>query len=359
MNRFNLVKLANSLLPVALALLIGAGIMVGMGHNPLEAYGIMFGRSLFTVRGLTNTLHMASPLILAGLAIAVTFRANLFNMGVEGQLLFGGFMAGIVGAYIQMSSPLLHKLLAFLAAAAAGMLFALLPALLRAFLRVDEMVVTLTLNYVMMTILEYLASGPFRNQGAGYVSTNTIRETAMFSRIGNTRLTPFFIISVIIFLLMWFLQKKTRFGYTVEAIGKNPQFSEATGLRVRRNIVKLMLISGALAGIAGAGHMMSHEFNYTLSFSGNPGIGWDGMLISLLGGHSPLGVLIAAVFYSSLKTGADNINLYTGIPKEIVAIIQGLIILFLSIQLIEQRFGPVKRWRAKRQMKEAERGSVE
>lgn len=354
-----IMKIANSILPVALALLIGAGIMIGMGHNPLEAYGIMFGRSLFTMRGLTNTLHMAGPLILAGLAIAITFRSNLFNMGVEGQLLFGGFMAGIAGAYVHIANPLLHKLICFLIGVIAGMLFALLPALLRAFLRVDEMVVTLTLNYVMMTVLEYLSSGPFRNQGAGYVSTNTIDETAMFGRIGSTRLTPFFILSLLVFLVFWFLQKKTSFGYKGEAIGKNPEFSEATGLRVRRSIVSLMLISGALAGFAGAGHMMSHEFNYTLSFSGNPGIGWDGMLISLLGGHSPIGVLIAAVFYSALKTGADNINMYTGIPKEIVAIIQGLIILFLSIKFIEDRFGPVKRWKSRRLAKGVQDGSLE
>lgn len=359
MKSLRLQKLANSILPVILALLIGAGIMLIMGHNPIEAYGIMFGRSLFTVRGFTNTLHMAGPLILAGLAIAITFRANLFNMGVEGQLVFGGFMAGIAGAYIHIPNPVLHKLVCFLVAIIAGVLFALIPALLRAYLRVDEMVVTLTLNYVMLTILEYLSSGPFRNQGAGYVSTNTIDNTAMFGRIGNTRLTPFFILALIVFLIMWFLKARTRFGYKIEAIGKNPQFSEATGLRVRRNIVNLMLISGALAGFAGAGHMMSHEFNYTLSFSGNPGIGWDGMLISLLGGHSPVGVLVAAVFYSSLKTGADNINMYTGIPKEIVAIVQGLIILFLSIQFIEKRFGLSQKWKAKRLTKGADHGSLE
>lgn len=333
-----LVNLLNSILPVLLALAIGALLILIIGQNPIQAYGIMFGRSLFDLRGLTNTLHMASPLILAGLAIAITFKANLFNMGVEGQLVFGGFMAGLVGAYVQIQNPFLHKALCFLVGLLAGMAFALIPALLRAYLRVDEMVVTLTLNYVMATILEYLSSGPFRDQGSGYVTTPTVAQTAMFSRIGNTRLTFFFILALLVFALVWFLIRRTEFGYRIIAIGKNPEFAEATGLRVRRNIVQLMLISGAIAGFAGAGHMLSQEFKYTLTFSGSPGLGWDGMLVSLLGSHSPLGVLVSAIFYSALKTGADNINMFTKVPKEIVSVIQGLIILFLSIRFLNERF---------------------
>lgn len=348
MKRKTVINILNSILPVVLALVIGAIIMLVIGENPFEAYGIMFGKSLFTMKGLTNTLHSAGPLLLAGIAIAITFRANLFNMGVEGQLIFGGFMAGLVGAYLHISNPILHKLVCFAVGAAAGMAFALIPALLRAYYKVDEMVVTLTLNYVMITVLEYLSSGPFRDAGAGYVATPTIDETAMFSRIGDTRLTPFFLLALGVFLVMWFLIKKTPFGYRIEAIGKNPSFSEATGLRVRRNIIGLMLISGAVSGLAGAGHMMSHEFKYTLSFSGATGIGWDGMLVSLLGSHSPLGILVSAVFYSALKTGADNINMYTKVPKEIVAVVQGLVILFLSIRFLDEKFGIFDRFRKKK-----------
>lgn len=346
-NKKTIVNLLNSILPVVLALVIGAILILAIGENPLEAYGIMFGRSLFTLRGITNTLHAAAPLLLTGAAIAITFRAKIFNMGVEGQLIFGGFMAGLVGAYLHISNPLLHKFVCFFAGAASGVLFALLPALLRAYLRVDEMVVTLTLNYVMMKVLEYLSSGPFRDQGSGYVTTPTIDQTAMFSRFGSTRLTPFIILALLVFGILWYLNKKTEFGYKIEAIGKNPEFSEATGLRVRKSIVMLMLVSGAIAGFAGAGHMMSQEYKYTLAFSGNTGLGWDGMLVSLLGSHSPLGIIVASIFYSALKTGADNINMFTNIPKEIVAVIQGMIILFLSIRFLDERFGLLDKLRIK------------
>lgn len=348
-----IISVLNSILPVLLAFVVGAIIMLLIGANPIEAYSIMFGKSLFTFSGLMNTLHTAAPMIITGLAIAISFRANLYNMGVEGQFLLGGFIAGLIGAYLHFENPILHKFVCFLAGALIGAAFALIPAILRAYLKVDEMVVTLTLNYVVSIILEYLSSGPFRDPGAGYVATPIIAKTAMFNRILNTRLTFFFVVALVIFLLFWFFLKKTKVGYTIDAIGKNPEFSEAMGLRVRRKIILIMIASGALSGFAGAGHMMSQEFKYTLSFSGATGLGWDGMLVSLLGNHNPLGILIAALFYSALKTGADNVSLYTNIPKEIVAVIQALIILFLSIRFINEKFGLTKKLFKKEQLNES------
>lgn len=345
------IKFINSLLPVLLAFLIGAVIILAIGENPLETYGILISRQLFTSRGFGNTLHYASPLILTGLAIAITFKANIYNMGVEGQLLFGAFFSGLVGAYYSTGNAIVDKLLCFAVGVICGMLFALLPALLKAYFHVDEMVVTLTFNYAMATVLEYLASGPFRDAGAGYVSTPAIQAGATFTRLGRSRLTLFFFVALAVFLVMWFLMKRTKLGYQITAIGKNAEFAEATGMRVRRKIIILMLISGALAGFAGAGYMMSEQYRYTLDFSGSPGLGWDGMLIALLGRHSPVGILIAALFYSVLKTGADTINTYTSVPKEIVAVIQSLMILFLAVQFLNERFGLVERFKKLRRVK--------
>lgn len=345
-------KLLNSILPVLLAFTLGGLVIALIGENPFEAYKAMLWKPLFTAKGFGNTLHYASPLILTGLAIAVTFKANLFNMGVEGQLIFGGFFAGLAGAWLSTGNALLDKLFCFAVGAVCGMLFALLPALLKAYFHVDEMVVTLTFNYAMIKILEYLSSGPFREQGVGYVCTPSVQESAMFTRIGNSRLTMFFFVALAIFALMWFMMWRTRLGYEITAIGKNMEFSEATGMRVRRKIIILMLISGALAGVAGAGYMMSEEFKYTLSFSGNPGLGWDGMLIALLGRHSPIGILVAAIFFSALKTGSDNINMYTNVPKEIVAVIQSLMILFLAVQFLNERYGLFDRLKLRNSTKE-------
>lgn len=341
-------KLLNSILPVLLAFGIGAGVILLIGEDPLHAYGIMLGKSLFTQKGLLNTLHYAAPLLLTGLAISVTFKANIFNMGVEGQLLFGGFFAGIAGAFIPVADPLLHKLLCFAVGMGCGVLFAMVPALLKAYFHVDEMVVTLTLNYAMAKVLEYLATGPFREAGSGYVCTPTVLDSAMFYRLGNSRITAFFFVALATFLLVWFMMRRMRLGYEITAIGKNPEFAEATGMRVHRKIIVLMAFSGALAGMAGTGFMLSEKFKFTLAFSGNPGLGWDGMLIALLGRHSPAGILIAAIFYSALKTGADNINMYTQVPKEIVSVIQSLMILFLAAQFLNERYSLLHAWKARK-----------
>ncbi len=228
-------------------------------------------------------------------------------------------------------------------------MFALVPAILRAYFHVDEMVVTLMLNYAMIKVLEYLSSGPFREAGSGYVCTPTINGSAMFKRLGidNSRLTMFFFLALAVLIVMTFIFRKTKLGLQITAIGNNPDFAEATGMRVRRKIILLMCISGALAGLAGSGQMMSEKFKYTLTFSGTTGLGWDGMLIALLGRHNPIGILLAAVFFSALKTGADNINMYTSVPKEIVGVLQSLIILFLAVQFLDERFGlkaRIRKW---------------
>jgi len=329
--------LINTVLPVFLAFLIGGIAILAIGENPLKTYWILMEKSLFTSKGLMNTLHYASPLILTGLAIAITFKANLYNMGVEGQMLLGGFFAGITGAYLTGMSPLVHKVICLAVGVLCGMLFALVPALLKVKCNVNEMVVTLMLNYAVLKVLEYLATGVFRDLGSGYVATPTIQESAMFNRSGASSLTMFFIIAIICLAIMYVVMKHSKLGYEITAIGKNTEFAEAAGMNVKRKIMMMMMISGALSGLAGAGYMMSEQFKFTLGFSGSPGLGWDGMLIALLGGHNPLGVLVASIFYAALKTGSDNINLYTNVPKEIVAMVQGLIILFLAVKFIKRR----------------------
>lgn len=339
--------IANSLLPVVLAFTIGAIIIILLGENPIETYSLLLGKSLFTAKGLATTLHYASPLILTGLAIAITFKANIFNMGVEGQMLMGGFTAGIIGAYINIENSFLHIAVCLVAAIIMGMIGAIIPAILKAKYRVNEMVVTLMLNYVIIKVLEFLATGPFKDPTSGYVATPILLESAMFVRLGSTKMTTFFIVAMIVFVAMYVVFNKSKLGYEIESIGRNAEFAESVGMKVSTKIVSLMLISGGLSGLAGAGWMMSEKFKYTLDFSGSPGLGWDGMLVALLGGKTPIGILIAAIFYSALKTGADLINMYTSVPKEIVSVIQGLIILFLAVKFISDTVKKSKTQEAK------------
>lgn len=322
----------NAVVPVLAAFAIGALIILGIGEDPIAAYGYMLGNTLFTWTGFLKTLHFAAPLILTGLAIAITFKANIFNMGVEGQLLGGAFVAGILGSSLKGLPAAVHIPLCLIVGVIVGVLLAVIPAVLRAYFDVNEIVTTLMLNYAIIEILRVLSQTIFRDPASGYVSTVPIEQSAMFTRLGGTSLTLFFPLTIIIWIVMYFVFTKSRLGYEVTALGLNPPFAEATGMNMRRKIMTIMLISGAIAGLAGAGVMMSEKFKYTLDFSGSPGLGWDGMLVSLLGSNSPIGVLIAAIFYAALKTGADSISIFSDVPKEIVGIIQGLIILFLAIK---------------------------
>lgn len=331
-----LTNISNVLLPILLAFVIGGIIIALSGNNPFEIYGILIEKSLLTKNGLLKTIHTASPLILTALAIAITFKANIFNMGVEGQMLLGGFFAGVVGFTFTNLNPVLHITLCIIVGVVVGIIFALVPAILKVKFRVNELVVTLMLNYAAFEIIRFLAEGPFRDLSSGYVSTPMIQESAMFKRLFDSNITGFTFIVLIVFIIMYLVFKKTRLGYEITAIGKNRDFSEATGMKVGKKIMIIMIISGALSGLAGAGWMMSEEMRYSMSFSGTPGLGWDGMLISLLGMHNPIGIIIAAVFYSALITGSESIAIFTTVPREIVLIIQSLIILFLSIKMLSK-----------------------
>lgn len=329
----------NAVLPVIIAFIVGGIVILAIGGNPFETYGILIQKSLFTMTGFQNTLHYAGPMILTGLAIAIAFKANIYNMGVEGSLLAGAFFAGIVGSHVGNMPSVPLKILCIAVGILCGMAYSVIPAILKVKFRADEMVVTMMMNYALTKVLEYLATGIFRDNGNGYVCTPVVNDPAMFSRIfGKSRLTLFFFLVLLVLAVMWIVMKRSKFGYEITAIGKNFEFAEAAGMNVGKKIIAIMLISGALGGLAGAGWMLEDQYRYTLTFSGSPGLGWDGMLIALLGGHNPIGILIAAIFYAVLKTGADSVNMYTDVPKEIVSLIQGLIVLFLAVKFVNRRF---------------------
>ena len=350
MNK-NIRVIMNSLLSIGLAFTLGGVFIFASGENPFATYWVLLSRSLLNPTGLMNTIHAATPLILTGLAIAVTFKARIYNMGVEGQMLLGGFFAGIIGAYLPVMNSFLLKSLAIVTAVVCGMLFALIPAILKVKFKVNELVVTLMLNYVVLSVLEFLATGVFRDYDSGFVATPTISQAAMFVRFGRTRLTAFTLITLLVLIGMFIMFRYSKFGYEIKAFGKNPEFAEASGMRMGRKIIYMMLLSGGLAGLAGAGVMLSDQFKFTLGFSGTPGIGWDGMLVSLLGAHSPIGILIAAIFYASLKTGSDHINMFTNVPSEIISLIQGLIILFLAVHFMNKRTSFIKKWKSRKEVK--------
>ena len=330
----------STLLPILAALVVGGFVILAIGEDPITTYGVLLQKSLFTYSGLMKTLHYAGPLILTGLAIAIAFKANIYNMAVEGAAVLGGFSAAVVGFSLHGLSAPVHIFLCLLIGILAGVLYTAIPAFLKAYLNVDEMVVTLMLNYALVIVLQYFTEGgALKDPKAGYVSTYAVSPDAMFQKLFNSDLTPFFFISIIVFIFFWFVFKKSKLGYEITAMGNNPAFSEASGMNVRRKIILIMLISGALSGLAGGGFMLSEKYRYTLDFSGDPGLGWEGMLIALVGRKDPVGILIASIFFAALNTGSDYVDMFTNVPKNIVGVLQGIIILFVSFRAADAKFG--------------------
>lgn len=322
-------------LPVLFALILGALLILISGENPLSVYSSLF-KGAFIGRGaFANTLFSATPLIVTGLAIAIAFKANLFNMGVEGQMYMGAFASAWVGFTFSSLAPLVHILLCILAAAVAGALFALIPALLKGLLDVNEMVVTIMLNYVAILITDYLASFPFYS-GEGFAATHKIAESAVLPRFSAVSQLNFaFIIALVLVAALHIMFSRTRLGFEIKALGFNRRFAEATGMKTRQKVIQIMIISGLLAGIAGSGEVLGVHHRFIAGFS--PGYGWDGMTISLLGKHNPLGILAAAFFFGIMKNGGSTMELMSNIPRSLINILQGLMIFFLAVDYSKRK----------------------
>jgi len=339
-------RISAPLIPVAIAFLIGALFLLFSGQNPLAAYKALFEGALVGQGNLLNTLFSATPLLFTGLATAIAFRANIFNMGVEGQLYMGAFAAAYVGFTFSGLPPVIHVLLCLAAALLAGALFALVPGILKGYLGVNEMVVTIMLNYVAILFTGYLASFTFKAKGAGFSATEMINKSAELPRFTKlSQLNVGFIVAVVVVMLVYVLFKKMKLGYEINAIGQNTSFAEAVGMNVARKTVLIMVISGMIGGLAGAGEVLGVHHRFISNFS--PGYGWDGMAIALLGANSPIGVLVAALFFGILKSGGSSMELIEGVPRSLINVIQGLIIFFLAVDFSVRRFDLVRKIRAK------------
>ncbi|KKK38914.1 hypothetical protein WQ57_06075 [Mesobacillus campisalis] len=328
----------SSLIPVLLAFAVGSILIMIGGYSPIEAYSSLFIGALSNQNAIMNTLFASTPLILTGLATAIAFKANIYNMGVEGQLYLGAFAAAYLGFTLQGMPPFLHVAICLVGGAFVGMMFALVPAILKAFWNVNEMVVTLMLNYAAILFTTYLASFPFKAPGASNATTVDIMPSAELPRLfTGSQLNGGFIVAIGVFVLVWILMKKMKLGYEMNSIGRNNEFSEYVGMGVAKKIILIMSISGIVAGLAGVGEVLGTHRRFVAEFS--PDYGWTGLTIALLGKHNPVGVLAGALLFGILKNGGSSMELMVGVPRSLIDVIQGLIILFLAVDFLNNQIG--------------------
>ena len=310
---------------IAFTLLVSALLVLWAGAPVGQTYSLLLKGGFGSVFALSETLTRAVPLILTGLAATVAFKARLFNIGAEGQLYAGALAAVAMGGLhggtgFEMSPWLLFPLM-MLAAAAAGALLLLGPALLKTKLGVDEVVTTLLLNFIMLLAVSLMLDGPMKDPAAmGWPQSVALQSDLELSKlIAQTRLHTGLIGAAILAVALWALMKFTVLGFDIRALGANARAAAFAGVPVTRTVVLVALMSGALAGLAGAIEVAGRTGYVTLDMS--PGYGYSGIVIAMLAALHPLSVLLTSVFVAGVLVGADSMSRAVNVPTYIADVI--------------------------------------
>lgn len=284
------------------------------------------------IRPLTETLKFAAPLILAGLGVGLGFRAGLFNIGGRGQMLLAGAAAGYVG--INFDLPIaIHLPLAILVGTVVGALWAAIAGVLKARTGAHEVIVTIMLNYVAYYLLFYALSkeGLLQAPGSANPKSLPMKESAVLPDILGDRFNLHlgFLIALVAVAFAWWLLNRSALGYRIRAVGENPSAARSAGIDVGRTWITVMLIAGALVGLAGVNQVLGTvPDGVTLDL--DAGIGFDAITVALLGRSRPLGILAAGLLFGAFKAGGFSMQAAEGIPVDIVLVVQSLIVLFIA-----------------------------
>lgn len=307
-----------------------------------RTYALLFEGAFGSRFAIAETLTRASPLILTGLAAAVAFRARLYNIGAEGQLYLGALAAVAVGGLhdgtgFNLPPALLFPLM-IAAGAAAGALLLLGPAWMKLKLGVDEVVTTLLLNFIALLFVSLMLDGPMKDPMAmGWPQSVAINPELEFSRlIERTRVHSGLLMAGGLAVLVWLVERFTRFGFAMRAVGANARAAAFAGLPVPRTVLLCALLSGALAGLAGVGEVAGRASYVTLDMS--PGYGYAGIVIAMLAGLHPLGVVLSAVFVAAVMVGADSMSRAVGVPNYIADVIVATALLAMLVATLLTRF---------------------
>jgi general nucleoside transport system permease protein len=324
-------ELVAALLPVALALAVGALVLLATGFQPLAVYRLMLREAFGSTDRVAATLTAATPLAFTGLATAVAFRAGVFNVGVEGSFLVGGLAAAWAGfTATGLPGPLLIAL-CLAAGTTAGALWALGPGVLRARLGVDEVVTTLMLDFVAVNLTGWLLNAFLLAPGVANSATPIVASQAFLPRLLPPSTLSAGLLLALLLLAAWALWVRgSTLGYELRMVGANPGFAAATGIDVPRVIVAAMLLSGAVGGLGGGAHALGVVHRFVDGFS--PGYGFTGIAVALLGRNGAAGVLVAAVLFGALASAGATVQLFTAIPLDIVNVLQGTVMIFAVVQ---------------------------
>lgn len=316
-------------LSIAAALFIGALIMLANGRNPIAGYTALAMGALGSKYSIATTLAKTVPLILTGLATAISFKTGIYNIGGEGQLYLGAFIAAYIGFTFTKLTGMIGILVAILASAIVGGFYAYIPALLKVRYKIDEVITTIMFNSMAILFTDYLVNYPFAADQGKMGGTNMIAPVFKLTKLVKlSKLNTSIFFTALIALAIYYIMQKTSIGYNFKMVGQNPSFANYGGVNAKKQMVLAMIISGSLCGVAGAFEVLGVHYRFLQNIS--PGFAFDGMLVSLIVKNSPLGVIFMSIFFGILKTGSISMEQATSIPSELVLVIQSIIILFIA-----------------------------
>lgn len=340
-------SMAVTLLYPAMAILatfvIAAILVMIAGAAPLQVFGLVIKGAVGSQFALVETLTRATPLIFTGLAIAVAFRAKLWNIGAEAQLYAGAVMTILLGTgAIAAPAGVLIPII-IVGAMTAGALLLLGPAILKTRFGVDEVVTTLLLNFIFLLVVSLLLEGPLKDpMGLGWPQSERVVSEARLPRIiQGKRLHYGFILAIFSAIAIWLIMAKSVLGYEMRAVGHNPEAARFAGIPVNRVLVKTALLSGGLAALAGVSEVAGLKGNLTLDIS--PGFGYTGIVVAMLALLNPLGVVVSAIFVAGIFVGADAMSRSAGVPSYISDVMVATALLSMVTAIMLTRFRI--RWR--------------
>ena len=346
---------------ILVGLLFGSIVLLIAGHNPIKVmFNLVYG-VVNTPTSISYTLINMAPLLLTGIAAAFAFKTGLFNIGIEGQFLVGSVAAAFAGIYFDLP-PVIHPLFCMLCAITAGGLFGAIVGFLKAKFNVNEVISSIMLNWIALYFNNFVLTwNSIRQPNSDFsfnINSNAsirILENWKTSEAGveflskSSFLQNFFkapvnyglLIGIIVAILTWFILKKTTLGFELKAVGLNKDAAKFSGISVNTKIMQAMFISGAIGGLAGAIDVLGVTHRIGV-LSLQPGVGFDGIAIALIALNSPIAVIPSALFFAALKYGGGKLTLSVGVPGEIVSIVIGFIVFFISIPFIIKSFKRAK-----------------
>lgn len=314
-------------LTALVAAFLASAVMLRLaGFDPLVAFSTLLQGAFGDQRVISEVLLQATPLTLIGVGLAVAFRANIWNIGAEGQFYAGAVLATMAGIFLGGLPAIILVPLVLLLGLAGGALWGALAAWFKVRFGASEIVTTIMLNYTAIITTGYLVTGPMIEEAGKFPQTARIAEAARLYRfLPPTRLHIGFLIALVVAFIIWVLLFKTSTGYAIRAVGHNPETARYAGIDVNHNMLLVMAISGGAAGLAGAVQVAGLTFRLYQQIS--PGYGFTGIAVALLANNHPLGVIISGLLFGALRSGSEVMQISAKIPSVLAFAIQGLVIL--------------------------------